>query len=64
METIDVFVLEYGETLECWGKRLHCNCGSRTPGYGYYCCGCGRKIGHIHRETKEEYQERMALQNS
>ena len=63
MEVIDIFVLEY-EKLEYQDKWLRCNCGTHTPAYSYYCCGCGRKIGHIHQETKEEYQERIALKNS
>ena len=58
---VDIF-LQLRHKEEYFGDWLKCNCGTLTPAYAYYCCGCGRKVEHIHTETKEEYEERSRME--
>ena len=51
--------VEKADKEEYWGYWIKHTCGAGTPAYAKYCCGCGKEIGWIHRETEKEYLKRL-----
>jgi hypothetical protein len=50
--------VEEADKEEYWGYWIKHTCGAETPAYAKFCCGCGKEIGWIHKETEAEYLRR------